>query len=167
MHPECPHCHSDIARRISLSGPVERLSNFFSVYTFRCQVCGYRFRCRVTGAAIPALPADKRQFERLPTHVPATIVGAHQRSEDIITDLSLGGCTLRTSSALGRGAFVHLGLYPSAHEPAILIETAMVRSIRPQAVGLEFLEFEGRQKQRLGQFIKALLLTRQTVNALG
>jgi hypothetical protein len=43
----------------------------------------------------------------------------------------------------------------------------MVRSIRPQAVGLEFLEFEGRQKQRLGQFIKALLLTRQTVNALG
>src|SRR3954464_8504549 len=112
MHPErleCPHCHSDIARRISLLGPVERLSNFFSVYTFRCQVCGDRFRRRIIGTIISTLPADKRQFERLPTHVPATIVGAHERSEDIITDLSLGGCTLRTSTTLGRGAFVHLG----------------------------------------------------------
>ena len=43
----------------------------------------------------------------------------------------------------------------------------MVRSVRPDCVGLEFLEFEGEQKERLARFVRSLLLIRQTVPAMG
>ena len=167
MKPECPECHADIARRIAQSGPVERLLNLFSIYSFRCQLCAHRYRKLVVGPDKTALPSDKRQFERLPTHVRAIIIGAQGRSEDLITDLSMGGCTLQTTSALTKGAFLHLNLQPSDHESVILVETAMVRSVRPQSVGLEFLEFEGGHKERLARFVRGLLLTRQTAPAMG
>jgi hypothetical protein len=167
MKPECPQCHADIARRISQSGPVERLLNFFSIYSFRCQLCAHRYRKLVVGPVAIALPSDKRQFERLPTNVRATIVGPQGRSEDLITDLSIGGCTLQTASALTKGAFLHLNLQPSEREAAIVVETAMVRSVRSESVGLEFLEFEGGQKERLARIVRRLLLTHQTASAMG
>ncbi len=167
MKPECPECHADIVRRISQTGPVERLLNAFSLYSFRCQLCAHRFRTLTLATERAALPPDKRQFERLQTSVRATIVGAQGQSEDLITDLSIGGCTLQTTAPLTKGAFLHLGLQPSDYEPAILVETAMVRSVRPEAIGLEFLEFEGGHKERLGRFVRNLLLARDTAPAMG
>ena len=79
----------------------------------------------------------------------------------------MGGCTLQTATALTKGAFLHLNLQPSEREPAIVVETAMVRSVRPESVGLEFLEFEGGQKERLARFVRSLLLSRQTAPAMG
>jgi hypothetical protein len=78
----------------------------------------------------------------------------------------MGGCTLQTTASLTKGAFLHLNLQPSDDEPAIVVETAMVRSVRPECVGLEFLEFEGEQKDRLARFVRSLLLTRQPINAM-
>ncbi len=167
MKPECPQCHADIARRITQSGPVEHLLNFFSIYSFRCQLCAHRYRKFVVGTDGVALQSDKRQFERLPANVRATIVGPQGRSKDLITDLSMGGCTLQTTTALTKGAFLHLNLQPSEREAAIVVETAMVRSVRSECVGLEFLEFEGGQKERLARFVHGLLLARQTAPAMG
>jgi hypothetical protein len=166
MKPECPQCHAIIVRRISQPGPVERLFNFFSIYSFRCQLCAHRYRRLSVGANNVAAISEKRQFERLPTNVRAIIVGPQGRSEDLITDLSMGGCTLQTTASLTKGAFLHLNLQPSGDESAIVVETAMVRSVRPECVGLEFLEFEGEQKDRLARFVRSLLLTRQTINAM-
>lgn len=167
MKPECPQCHAEIARRISQSGPVERLLNFFTIYSFRCQLCAHRFRRLAPGMDGRSHSLDKRQFERLPARVRATIVGAQGQSEDLVTDLSIGGCTLQTRAPLTKGTFLHLGLKSSDDEPAILVETAMVRSVRPEAVGLEFLEFEGGQKERLGRLVCNLLHTRRTAQAIG
>jgi hypothetical protein len=166
MKPECPQCHATIVRRISQPGPVERLFNFFSIYSFRCQLCAHRYRRLSVGANNVAAISEKRQFERLRTNVRAIIVGSQGRSEDLITDLSMGGCTLQTTASLTKGAFLHLNLQPSGDESAIVVETAMVRSVRPECVGLEFLEFEGEQKDRLARFVRSLLLTRQTINAM-
>jgi hypothetical protein len=166
MKPECPQCHADFVRRIRQSGPAERFLNFFSIYSFRCQLCAYRYRTFFFGADEMPPSFDKRQFERLPTTVSAIIVGAQGRSEDVITDLSIGGCTLRTTTPLLKGAFLHLNLKLPDHESAILVETAMVRSVRPECVGLEFLEFEGGHKERLTRFVRNLLLMRQTAPAM-
>ena len=167
MKPECPQCHATIVRRINQPGPVERLFNFFSIYSFRCQLCAHRYRRLSVGANTVAAISEKRQFERLPTNVRAIIVGPQGRSEDLITDLSMGGCTLQTTASLTKGAFLHLNLQPSGDESAIVVETAMVRSVRPGGVGLEFLEFEGEQKDRLARFVRRLLLMRQPINAMG
>jgi hypothetical protein len=167
MKPECPQCHADVARRISQSGPVDRLLNIFSIYSFRCQLCAHRYRKCLVGTDRIALPSDKRQFERLPTHVRATIVGPQGQSDDVITDLSLGGCTLHTTTTFTRGAFLHLNLQPSDRDAAIVVETAMVRSVRSEYLGLEFLEFGRGQRERLAEFVRGLLLTRETAPAMG
>lgn len=114
-----------------------------------------------------SLLSDKRQFERLPTNVRATIVGPQGRSEDLVTDLSMGGCTLQTTTPLTKGSFLHLNLQPSEGEAAIVVDTAMVRSVRSKSVGLEFLEFEGGQKERLAHLVRDLLLRRQIAPAMG
>jgi hypothetical protein len=155
MKPECPQCHATIVRRISQPGTVERLFNCFSIYSFRCQLCAHRYRRLSVGANNVAAISEKRQFERLRTNVRAIIVGSQGRSEDLITDLSMGGCTLQTTASLTKGAFLHLNLQPSGDESAIVVETAMVRSVRPECVGLEFLEFEGEQKDRLARLCAA------------
>ena len=167
MKPECQQCHTELVRRIRRSGPVERLLNFFSIHSFRCQLCAHRYRSLAVTSGNGVIPSDQRQFERLPTHVPAIIVGAQGRSEDVVTDLSMGGCTLRTTTAFSKGAFLHLNLNPPDHESTILVETAMVRSVRSECVGLQFLEFEGEHKERLARFVRSLLLMRRTSPAMG
>ncbi len=166
MKPECPQCHADAARRILPSGPVERLLDFLSIRSFRCQLCAHRFRRPALAVEHGLLLSDQRQFERLPTSVRAIIAGA-QEHEDVITDLSMGGCTLRTTTPLTKGTFLHLGVKASADEPPIMVETAMVRSVRRETVGLQFLEFEETQKERLGRFIGDLLLARRTASVAG
>ena len=167
MKPECPQCHTELVRRIRRSGPVERLLNFFSIHSFRCQLCAHRYRSRGANSGRGVSLPDQRQFERLPIHVPAVIVGAQVRSEDVVTDLSMGGCTLHTTTALSKGAFLHLNLNPPDHEAAIVVETAMVRSVRSDCVGLQFLEFDGQHKERLARCVQNLLLTRRPSPAMG
>jgi len=167
MKPECPQCHTELVRRIFRSGAVERFLNFFSIHSFRCQLCAHRYRSLTVGADHRAISPDQRQFERLPTHVRAIVIGAQGRSEDVITDLSMGGCTLHTTTAFSKGAFLHLNLNPPDHDSTILVETAMVRSVRSECVGLQFLEFEGEHKERLARFVRSLLVTRQASPAMG
>jgi hypothetical protein len=167
MKPECPQCHTELVRRIRPSGAAERFLNFLSIQSFRCQLCAHRYRSLTVGADHRAISPDQRQFERLPTHVRTIIIGSQGRSEDVITDLSMGGCTLHTTTPFSKGAFLHLNLNPPDHESTILVETAMVRSVRSECVGLQFLEFGEGHKERLARFVRSLLLTRQASPAMG
>jgi hypothetical protein len=58
-------------------------------------------------------------------------------------------------------------LQPSDRDAAIVVETAMVRSVRSEYLGLEFLEFGRGQRERLAEFVRGLLLTRETAPAMG
>ncbi len=42
-------------------------------------------------------------------------------------------------------------------KPAVTIERVAVRSVRSSSVGLQFIEFQGGESHRLGQFVSGLL----------
>ena len=58
----------------------------------------------------------------------------------------------------------NLRLQPPDVNPAITIETAIVRSVRPPVAGLEFLRTNPTEQYRLTQFMAGLLTARRQVD---
>jgi hypothetical protein len=132
------------------------LISAFGVYPFRCQSCSRRFRAR-TSVRFRRTPVDRREYERVPVRLPATFVSPHQSGEGEISDLSLGGCTMRTETSLTSGDTVRLSFHlPRAPVP-IVIDVALVRATPPGAVGLHFERISAPEHARLRELMGALV----------
>ena len=124
MKRRCPHCGLDTVRRIRRKGRLDFLLTMMGVWPFRCQHCAYRFR-RLTPAA-RFTKTDRREYERLPTEIGATISGKPSGECDQIVDLSMGGCRIKTQMALPPSALLHLQLALPDRERVVTVQTAMV-----------------------------------------
>lgn len=102
-------------------------------------------------------PVDRREYERVPVRLPATFVSPHQSGEGEISDLSLGGCTMRTETSLTSGDALRLSFHlPRAPVP-IVIDVALVRATPPGAVGLHFERISAPEYARLRALMGALM----------
>jgi c-di-GMP-binding flagellar brake protein YcgR len=156
----CPNCGTPFVRATSREGTVERVLGRMNVFPFRCQLCTNRFRAFWSGARENTLAFDRRQYKRLPTSIEAQfLTDSNLRATNRITEISMGGCTLQTTSEVARGTFLELSLKPASGEEPITIESAMVSSVRPSSMGVRFLEIEPRDKQRLSQIVLGLLVS--------
>jgi hypothetical protein len=61
------------------------------------------------------------------------------------------------------GMMFNLRLQPPGLDPAINVETAVVRSVRPPVAGLEFLRTNPAEQFRLIQFVAGLLTAHRKV----
>lgn len=160
----CPRCGTHFVRRSHRQGLTERLLSLFSIYPFRCQVCGHRFKARQSRIHASQHPLDQRQYERLSTHVPTTFVESAKpgeyRTGGVVSDLSLGGCYLQTAVPASEGTLLSLELQTGENTPAIPVEAAIVRAVRPTGVGLEFLHLDEAAQERLSQLVRQLLSER-------
>jgi hypothetical protein len=124
------------------AGTVERVLNRFKVFPFR--------------SFWPSPPDasrefDRREFKRLPASFQAKVLTEQsEKSDHRLTDLSMGGCTIETASALPKGTFLELLIKPASDDEMIKVETAMVCSVRSESVGVQFLEFQPGRAQSLG-----------------
>lgn len=159
MKVHCPLCRTPFIKQVSRNTLFESLLRFLRIYSFRCQVCAHGFVKLVPGLHSRVQRLDHRQYFRLQANVPATFLSDTSRQRDLVTELSMGGCTLKTDVALVTGSFIQVNLETSDQDLPIAIETGMVRTIRPLSVGIEFLEFQPSEKRRLGEYIRGLLLT--------
>jgi len=156
--PRCPRCGKDFIRRAYLEGFFDHLLSLAFLYPLRCQVCTYRFRVLRFGLGHSTQVPDRRQYQRIATAFPVFLEGQQNREEQV-TDLSMGGCTMKAKTSLSEGTFLQLLLQPSDREPPIQVDTAIVRSVRSKSVGLQFLEFPAGEKDRLSQFMYSLLVS--------
>ena len=166
----CPRCGKSFARRSHRQGLKERLLSLVSLYPFRCQVCANRFRAFQFRARYVKRTVDRRQYVRLATRIPTTFAedikpGEQRVGEGVVTDISLGGCYLQTFVQLSQGTLVSLELQTEQHTPAIAVEAAIVRIVRPTGVGLEFLRLSEPEHERFSQFIRQLLVAQLPAEA--
>lgn len=153
----CPNCGTPFVRVRHQSGTVERVLNRFKVFPFRCQLCMSQFRAFWPSSMDASREFDRREFKRLPASFQAkAFTEQTRRSDHHLTDISMGGCTLETTSTLPKGTFLELLIKPASDEEAIKVETAMVCSVRPESVGVQFLEFHPNDQQRLSQVVLSL-----------
>ncbi len=156
----CPNCGTPFVRATSREGIVERLLSRVNVFPFRCQLCTSQFRAFWSGAREDTQAFDRRQYKRLPTSIETGFrTDSNLRGTNRITEISMGGCTLRTTAELPRGTFLELTLNPASEPESITIESGMVSSVRPSSLGISFLEMSPRDKQRLSQIVLGLLVS--------
>jgi c-di-GMP-binding flagellar brake protein YcgR len=140
-------------------GAVERLLSRVNVFPFRCQLCTNRFRAFSSGARHNTQAFDRRQYTRLTASIEAQVLDRNQPPvTNRITDISMDGCTLRTTG-FSKGAFIELVLKPTVEDESIRIETAMVCSVRSSSMGIRFLEVLPEHQSRLGQVVLGLLVS--------
>ena len=162
----CPACGTPFVRVTYQAGPMERVLNRFGVFNYRCQVCTNQFKAMRSGARHATQEFDRRQYRRLMANIPAAIVVDQPAVDGLITDVSMGGCTLQTSASFPRGTFVEVLLRPLKEEPEIKVDAAMICSQRGSTVGLKFLEFEPVDKSRLGELVLSLLVSQSITPGL-
>lgn len=155
----CPNCGTPFVRVTRHESAVERVLNHIKVFPFRCQLCTNRFHAFWTASPHATQSFDRRQYKRLPASFRAQLLAENAlRTDNRVTDISMAGCRLETTTALPNGTFLELMIKPASDEEAIKIETAMVCSVQGDSMGVRFLEFQPADRQRLSQIILSLLV---------
>jgi c-di-GMP-binding flagellar brake protein YcgR len=155
----CPSCGTPFVRVTCHQGAVERVLHHVKVFPFRCQLCTSRFHAFWVGSRHATQSFDRRQYKRLSASLRAHLLADNAvQADNRVTDITMAGCALETKAPLPRGCFLELTIKPASDEDPITIDTAMVCSVRPDAMGVRFLEFQANEKQRLSRVVLSLLV---------
>ena len=164
MEITCTRCHRSFIQAVRLSGFADRLFSLLYSYPFRCQVCRHRFHLMQWGVHHEQPVTDRREYRRRPVRTPARLL--NERGDPLgvgtVTDLSLGGCSIETEAHLPMGSLLRLRIEAFDEQPAITVESAIVRSVRASSfrgtgIGVEFLRF-GSDENRLSDYMLTLWL---------
>lgn len=155
----CPSCGTPFVRVTHRSGILEQWLTRLNLFPFRCQLCTNQFRAFYPTAKNATQSFDRRQYRRLPTSFPAVCAVDEPRTSAVVTDISMGGCTLKAEAPFARGTFLYLNLEPPDEDVPIRVETAVVCSVRSSSMGIRFLEYHPPDKPRLSHYILSLLIS--------
>jgi hypothetical protein len=156
----CTRCAVEYVRQSRPRGTIDRLLSMLRMFPFRCQLCTHRFWVMRLGEDFGATPSDdKREYQRFAVDVPVTFQGEQHSGKGRITALAIRGCCLETESRLEHGARVSLTMPLPGLHPPVEIETAVVRAALGKRFGLEFLEIDSLDDERLRSHIETLIVT--------
>jgi PilZ domain len=156
----CPNCAREFVRRVARSGLWEVISSFFYIYPYKCQLCGERFRSLRWGVRYIRVDEDRREYDRMEMRFPVTVSGPDISGHGVLLNISMGGCSFHTRANLANGMIVKLGLQISNDVEPVIVDAAVVRDVRSGAVGVEFLQWQQSERDRLQLFIRGLLIGR-------
>lgn len=157
----CPKCDREFVKRVSRQGLKEKFLSFFYVYPFRCQLCGYRFRFLQWGVVYLRVYEDRREYERLAISIPVSVTGKNMFCEGLLSDISVGGCTLKLDEKFGEGDLCRININVPHEVQPLKVAAAVVRTVRGNELGIEFLKFHDNERERLQLFIRSLLVGRR------
>ena len=155
---KCPNCAREFVRRVSRAGFSEILLSYFYVYPFKCQLCGYRFRYFQWGVQDVRVEKDRREYDRMQMNFPVSVYSQDVSGEGNLLNVSMGGCSFSTSTKIESGAILNLSLQISKDVPPVIVDAAMVRNVRASSVGVEFLQWQQSERERLQLFVRGLLI---------
>jgi hypothetical protein len=158
--PLCPRCSKDYVMRVTRVGLGERLVSLFYVYPYRCQLCGHRFKFLQWGIKYKRIEEDRREYERMAASFPITFDAGTVQGRGLAVDISMAGCTFHTEVELVEGNILRMRLELPEETSPLTVEAVIIRTLRSGRVGVEFLQFENGERERLQRFIRALLIGR-------
>ena len=158
----CPNCSREYVMRVPRQGFYERLLSIFYVYPFRCQLCSHRFRFFQWGVRYLRVKEDRREYQRLPINFPVSFAAEDIEGAGAVSEVSMKGCTFQANAQPSVGSIVRMSLQISNENHPVDVEAALVRSVRQDHVGVEFLRFQRAERERLQTFIRGLLRGHRT-----
>jgi hypothetical protein len=149
----CPQCGGRRAQRCHRVGGLERALSGVYVYPFRCQLCGRRFRALHWGARYVKRSADRREWERLAIRAPVALRSGAVVAPGEATEISLEGFTAKTAARLVEGATVGATLDLVPGERPIEVEEAVVKAVRADGIGFQFVRLGDEERRRLRRVV--------------
>jgi hypothetical protein len=98
---------------------------------------------------MPAMKMERREYLRVPVLFPVTFSGEKFGGDGTVSNLSIQGCTMESSSRPESGATLTPTLKTEEYRPPITIDLAVVRSGIGKRFGLEFLKIRDGDEERL------------------
>ncbi len=167
MTPPCPKCGKYFTKRVLVEGAEDPTSTMAGMYAYRCQLCSEQFRAKkpdIQAAPVPQVSkeaeltkVDARQYVRVNAKFPVIFVLSKLKQEGTVTEIALGGCSLEANVVLAIGATFKMEILVSEGEPPLVVDKALVRSIRLTGFGIQFMEIQEAEKERLGKVLEKLL----------
>lgn len=167
MTPQCPKCSKYFTKRVAMEGADDPLSTVSGMFNYRCQLCTELFRAKKPDpltAPGPRLSKEaeltdvtRRQYLRVACSFPVTFLISKMKQEGTVTEIAMGGCTLEANVVLAIGAKFRMELNVSDIEPPLVVNQALVRSVRPSGFGIQFMEILEPEKERLARLLEKLL----------
>jgi hypothetical protein len=143
-----------------MTGAWDTLLGIFYIYPFNCQICGFRFRMLQWGVRYMRVPEDNREYERMPVSFPLTFENLNTKGQGNVTNLSMGGCNFNTSTPLATGMVLRMELRIAQDTAPVMVDAATVRYTREHSVGVEFLQWQEKERERLQLYVRGLLISR-------
>jgi hypothetical protein len=156
---KCPKCSRPFVRRVSIVGSAETLLGIFYVYPFKCQICGVRFHMPQWGVRYLRVPEDKREYDRLPTSFSLNFQANNMTGQGAALNVSMGGCNFNSTMRLASGTVLQMGLQVADGVDPIVVDAAVVRYTHERSIGVEFLQWQESERERLQQFVRGLLIS--------
>ena len=103
-------------------------------------------------------PAERRQCVRVPLRCQTTVVGVDLEKEEpgYVSNLSESGCTVEGHFPVQRNTDVALSIYLGEANQPFLVQLALVRWVKGQLFGVEFVSMQQDQREQL----RAVLMPR-------
>lgn len=157
---KCPKCSRQFVRRVARSGLAEAVLSLIYIYPFKCQICSFRFRTMEWGVRYVRVEEDNREYDRMPMKFPLTFKDSGVDGKGTAINVSMGGCSFTTLNQVAIGMVLRLCLEISDDVAPVEVDAAVVRYVRGQSVGVEFLQWRQSERDRLQLFVRGLLIGR-------
>ena len=154
--PRCPRCDRGKGRRCHRDGALEQALSGVYIYPFRCSLCGHRFRALAWGRRYVRQSADRREWDPVAVRAPVVLRTGDASAAGEATALSFQGFTVKTAARLVEGATVSVKLDLVAGEPPIEVEEAVVRTMRSDGMGFQFVRLQPEEERRLRRVVVGL-----------
>ncbi len=96
---------------------------------------------------------NSREHHRKAVKLTGTFTGEDTQGRGRITNLSVGGCSFESQTLPAVGAFMEATIQLDDLPPPLKINVAVVRWVQNQEFGLEFINLQSDEKERLHQYI--------------
>lgn len=98
---------------------------------------------------------EQRRHGRVRVELPASFSGTSYRAEGTILNLSIVGCRARTAAIIKKDDCLGVLIDIPTYDRPLYVSRAEVRWSDGQDFGMEFIQMEMEDQQRLGETIRA------------
>lgn len=148
----CPQCAKNVVLRAQTRTLSESLLAFLFIAPFRCQSCHHRFFRFRLGLVYPANCIDRREHLRIPVRLFLSFSGGRIKGEGFVTDLSMGGCMIQSSTHVKVDDIFYLHITLPNHQQSLEL-AAIVRSVTSRGMSFQFLR-QAQEHKSLLSFIQ-------------
>jgi hypothetical protein len=96
----------------------------------------------------------------MPVRFPLTFQAHNLTGQGTVINLSMGGCNFMSTDPIAIGTVLQLWLQISDDVAPVMVDAAAVRYVHQQSVGVEFIQWQQSERERLQLFVRGLLISR-------